>query len=38
MEWDGRRAEFMAFTSLLAVSLSCLLVISLALQITDTFL
>ena len=34
---DGRRAEFMAFTSSLAISLSCLLVVSLALQILIHF-
>ena len=37
VEWDGRRAEFMAFTSSLAISLSCLLVVSLALQILIHF-
>ena len=36
VEWDGRRAEFMAFTSSLAISLSCLFVVSSA--NTDTFL
>ena len=36
-EWDGRRAEFMAFTSSLAIFLSCLLVVSLALQILIHF-
>ena len=37
VEWDGRRAEFMAFTSSLAICLSCLLVVSLALQIVIHF-
>ena len=37
VEWDGQRAEFMAFTSSLAISLSCLLVVSLALQILIHF-
>ena len=37
VERDGRRAEFMAFTSSLPISLSCLLVVSLALQILTHF-
>ena len=37
VECDGRRAEFMAFTSSLAISVSCLLVVSLALQILIHF-
>ena len=37
VEWNGRRAEFMVFTSSLAISLSCFVVVSLALQILIHF-
>ena len=38
VEWDGQSAEFMAFTSSLDISLSCMLVFFVSSANTDTFL